>query len=85
MGDAYLGYDGYHSEGTARQAAYRRGSSTDTLVFGYTVRPGDMDPRGIMLAVGSETTGFCGSGTIKGEGMEVERNPWYRGTGRPRL
>ena len=35
----YLGYDGRNSEGTDRLAAYRRGSGTDTLVFGYTVRP----------------------------------------------
>ena len=77
----YLGYDGYHSEGTARQADYRRGSGTDTLLFGYTVRPGDMDPRGIMLGLGSPATGFSGSGTIKAEGTDVERYPWYRGTG----
>ena len=77
----YVGYDGYHSEGTAREADYRRGSGTDTLVFGYTVRPGDLDPRGIMVALGTDKTGFCGSGTIKAEGTEVERNPWYRGMG----
>ena len=77
----YLGYDGHNSEGTARQAHYLRGSGTDTLVFGYTVRPGDMDPRGVMVALGTETTGFCGSGTIKGEGTDVDRNPWYLGKG----
>lgn len=78
----YLGYDGHNEEGTDRQAAYVRGSGT--LVFRYTVRPGDMDPRGIMVALGTETTGFGGSGTIKAEGTEVERNPWYRGTGNQR-
>lgn len=77
----YLGYDGYHSEGTAREAAYRRGSGTDTLVFGYTVRPGDTDPRGIMVALGTDRTGFCGRGTIKAAGTDVERNPWYLGKG----
>ena len=77
----YLGYVRYHPEGTARQAVYRRGSGTDTLVFGYTVRPGDMDSRGIMVAMGTDRTGFCGSGTISAEGTQVERNPWYVGKG----
>ena len=85
QGDAcatlYVGYDGYHSEGTAREAAYRRGSGTDTLVFGYRVRPGDTDPRGIMVALGTDSTGFCGSGTIKAEGTDIDRNPWYLGKG----
>ena len=77
----YLGYDGYHSEGTARHADYLRGSGTDTLVFGYTVRSGDMDPRGIMVALGTDQVGFGGTGTIKARGTNVERNPWYRGLG----
>ena len=34
-----------------------------------------------MVAMGTESTGFGGNGTIKAEGTEVERNPWYRGTG----
>lgn len=80
----YVGYDGYLSEGTSREAAYLRGSGTDTLVFGYTVRPGDTDAWGIMVALGTETTGFCGRGTIKGEGTSVERNPWYLGLGHQR-
>ena len=74
--ELYVGYDGNHSN-SAREANYRRGSGTDTLVFGYTVRPGDMDSRGIMLARGTEITGFCGSGTIKAHGTDVQRNPWY--------
>ena len=34
-----------------------------------------------MVALGTDTTGFCGSGTIKGEGTDAERNPWYLGKG----
>ena len=74
--ELYVGYDGNHSR-SVREAVYRRGSGTDTLVFGYTVRPGDMDSWGIMLARGTEITGFCGSGTIKAHGTDVQRNPWY--------
>ena len=77
----HLGYDGSNSGGTSREAVYRHGSGTDTLVFGYTVRPGDKDRRGIMLGSGSPATGFCGSGSIKAEGTDVERYPWYRGMG----
>ena len=82
--ELYVGYDGYHSD-SVREADYLRGSGTDTLVFGYTVRPGDMDSRGIMLARGTvttgfrgtETTGFCGGGTITAHGTDVQRNPRY--------
>ncbi len=74
--ELYVGYDGNHSN-AVREADYQRGSGTDTLVFGYTVRPGDMDSRGIMAAMGTESTGFCGSGTIKAHGTDVQRNPQY--------
>ncbi len=82
--ELYVGYNGYHSD-SVREADYLRGSGTDTLVFGYTVRPGDMDSRGIMVAGGTETTGFrgtettgfCGSGTITAHGTDVQRNPRY--------
>ena len=78
--ELYVGYDGNHWN-SRREANYQRGSGTDTLVFGYTVRPGDMDSRGIMLARGrliaNELTGFCGSGTIRAHGTDVQRNPWY--------
>ena len=77
----YVGSDGSHTDATERQAVYRRGSGTDTLTFGYTVRPGDVDPDGITLVWGTETTGFCGRGTIRGKDSGVERNPWYRGMG----
>ena len=72
--ELYVGYDGYHSN-SVREANYHRGSGTDTLEFGYTIRPGDMDSRGIMVALGTETTGFCGSGTIKAHGTDVQRIP----------
>ena len=74
--ELYVGYDGYHSN-SVREANYHRGSGTDTLEFGYTIRPGDMDSRGIMVALGTETTGFCGSGTIKAHGTDAQRNPSY--------
>ena len=79
----FLGLDSPEQDlaGVTRRARYIRGSGTDTLVFGYTVSPGDMDPRGIGLILGSDRTGFGGDGTIKGKGTDVERNPWYRGTG----
>ena len=81
--DLYLGLEDYNWDEAARQASYFRGSGTDTLVFGYTVRPGDMDPKGIGLVMGNGDTGagFGGEGTIKAKGTDVERNPWYRGTG----
>ena len=79
--DLYLGLDDYNWDEATRQASYLRGSGTDTLVFGYTVRTGDMDPKGIGLILGNESDGFGGDGTIKAKGTDVERNPWYRGTG----
>ena len=60
-----------------RQVGYLRGSGTDKLVFGYTIRPGDMDSLGIVLAPGTESTGFGGDGAVKG--TEVEQNPYYPG------
>ena len=83
--DLHVGLeDGNYDEAT-KKATYMRGSGTDTLVFGYTVRPGDMDPRGVGIAAGMNLdnlkTGFGGSGTIKALGTEVERNPFYRGAG----
>ena len=79
----FLGLDppGQNLDDIIRQVNYNRGSGTDTLVFGYTVREGDMDPKGIGLVLGSELTGFGGDGTIRGKGTGVDRNPWYRGTG----
>ena len=83
--DLYLGLEDYNWDEAERKAAYIRGSGTDTLVFGYTVRPGDMDPRGVGIIMGVDFDrnkgGFGGSGTIKDKGTDVERNPWYLGTG----
>ena len=78
--DLYLGLDNYNWDEAARRAKCLRGSGTDTLVFGYVVRPGDMDPEGIGLILGTEDAGFGGDGTIEGKGTDVERNPWYLGT-----
>ena len=64
-----------------RQAPYLRGSGSDTLVFAYTVRPGDMDSQGVMVAAGSRSTGLGGSGAIKAEGTDVVVSPTYEGTG----
>ena len=79
--DLYLGLHNYNWNEATRQAEYLRGSGTDTLVFGYAVRPGDMDPKGVGIILGTEEAGFGEDGTIKGKGTDVERNPWYRGTG----
>ena len=76
----YLGPDSVHPDTSLRQARYLSGSGTDTLVFGYTVVPGDTDPQGVMVALSTDRTGFGGSGTIKARGMDVEANPWYLGT-----
>ena len=62
-----------------REAQYLRGSGTDTLMFGYTVRPGDMDSRGIALPRGTESSGFGGDGAIKAKDTEVELNPNFPG------
>ena len=77
----HLGLDGYNWDEAKRQARYLCGSGTDTLVFGYIVRPGDMDGKGAGLLFGGLGDGFGGEGTIKAKGTEVERNPWYLGTG----
>ena len=83
--DLRLGLDGDNWEEATRQATYLRGSGADTLVFGYTVRPGDMDSEGIQIALGivlgHHESGFGGSGTIKAKGTDVERNPFYQATG----
>ena len=79
----FLGLDDPKGDWDAavRRANYLRGSGTDTLVFGYTVRPGDTDDKGIMIAAGFQSNGFGGDGTIKAKGTDVERNPDYLGTG----
>ena len=79
--ELYLGANGHNPEESSRWASYLRGSGTDRLVFGYTVRPGDMDNKGIMVALGTDSHGFGGSGTIKAKGTDVERHPHYLGMG----
>lgn len=79
--ELYVGYENNNASAASRPADYRSGSGSDTLVFAYTVRPGDMDARGIRIAAGSADTGFGGSGTIKAKGTDVERNPHYDGSG----
>ncbi len=76
----YLGPDSVHPDESWREARYLSGSSTDTLVFGYTVVPGDTDPQGVMIALGTDRQGFGGTGTITARGTDIEQNPWYRGT-----
>ena len=75
-----LGYATSSWGAASRQADYLRGSGTDTLTFGYTVQPGDTDSRGVILVIGTEESGFCGRGTIKAEGTDVERSPSYSST-----
>ena len=79
--DLYLEYDPSRWEEVIRPAHYLRGSGTDRLVFGYAIKPGDTAANGIGLIMGTETTGFGGSGTIKAKGTDVERNPYYLGSG----
>ena len=77
--ELYLEYDSTRWDEVTRQARYLHG--TDTLLFGYTVRPGDSSPEGVGLFLGTERTGFGGEGTIKARGTDVERSPYYLGTG----
>lgn len=62
-----------------READYLSGSGTDTLVFRYTVQPGDMDIRGIAIPHGA--TAVLGSGTIKAAGTDVEHLEHFPATG----
>ena len=77
----YVGFASGNWNAARRHAQYLRGSGTDTLVFGYTVRPGDMDDRGIVIASGRPGSGFCGDGRIKAKGTDVEWYPYYWGAG----
>ena len=79
--DLLIGYDDNNWEASRRLATYLSGSGTNTLLFRYTVRPGDMDSRGIMIGFGQSDRGFGGDGTIKAKGTDVERLPNYYGTG----
>ena len=83
-----LGLENYNWDEASREAWYLRGSGTDTLVFGYTVVPGDTDPKGVMIAtgklVGNPLSRFSGSGVIKAKGTDVEAHSLLPGTGRLR-
>ena len=83
-----LGLDGNNWDEALRQASYLRGSGTDTLVFGYTVVPGDMDSKGVKIAtgslVGNPLSQFGGAGTIKAKWTDVEAHEVFSGTNRLR-
>ncbi len=74
-----IGLERFNWAEALRQADYLRGSGTDTLVFGYTVQPGDMDAEGISIAGSAADNDFDGGGTIKAKGTDVEWDPVYRG------
>ena len=75
----YVGMDGNNWDEARRYAGYLRGSGADTLVFGYTVQPGDMDPEGVMIAGGRTEDTLGGDGAIVAKGTDVELYPWYLG------
>ena len=81
-----LGLKDHNWDEALRQASYLRGSGADTLVFGYTVAPGDMDPKGIIIAtgklLGNPLTRFGGSGAIKAKDADVEAHSLLPGTDR---
>ncbi len=56
-----------------RDATYRRGSGTDTLVFVYTVQGGDLDHTGVAL-VERESDGFDGTARVYQAGTENQAN-----------
>ena len=77
----YLHDDASRWDELTRQARYPSGPGTDTLLLGYTVHHGDSSPEGVGLFLGTERTGFGGSGTIKAQGTDIERNPYFLGIG----
>ena len=80
-GNALMGfYIGDRWEG----AWHQRGSGTDTLVFGYTVKGDDVDEDGVSVHNGyvdrnGRQHGFGGSGKIVGKDTDVPAYPWYDG------
>ena len=63
-----------------RAATYRRAHGSDSLIFGYTVRFGDMDTDGITVlgswvGYGGTLEGIGGSGSIKVAGTDFEIEP----------
>ena len=76
--------------GTWKAANYRRGSGTDTLVFGYTVKPEDRDANGISMDGGYQDrngtwhnfvnhTAVSASGVVGLDGNPVAAYRIYRG------
>ena len=61
--NAAAGTDLVLSVGGAERAALLRGSGTQTLVFGYTVQPGDEDDDGIWMGDGDRTLAGNRNGT----------------------
>ena len=65
-----------------RPASYRRGSGTDTLVFGYTVKSNDLDTDGISVLgswVGNDGAiyGVGGSGSIRVKDTDSRVTPEF--------
>ena len=77
--DLAVGYEKDNWDEARREAHYLRGSGSETLVFGYTVRSGDMDRKGIMIAGALFDEGFKGDGTIKAKGTGFEVFPYFLG------
>ena len=81
-GDVLLNLRVGDEEGNWRGAWYRRGSGTDTLVFGYTVQQGDSDTDGVSID-GSWVDdngvrhGHGGSGSISARGSDYAFTPRY--------
>ena len=63
-----------------RDATYRRGAGTDTLVFAYTVQGGDLDHTGIELPEG-QTDAFTGNTRVYQAGTENLVNGYIPGFG----
>ena len=85
-GDVLLNLRVGDEEGNWRGAWYKSGSGTDTLVFGYTVQPGDSDTDGVSVdSSWVDENGvrhsYGGSGSIKVAGFDNVFKPRYSGLG----
>ncbi len=85
-GDVLLNLRVGDEEGNWRGAWYRRGSGTDTLVFGYTVQQGDSDTDGVSVDSSwvdenGVRHGHGGSGSISARGSDYAFVPRYSGLG----
>ena len=77
----YVGFNRTNWAQSYRDAEYLRGSGADTLVFGYTVRSGDQDDRGVKIGFGNPDNGIPRSGAVRAKGTDVKMNPYYLGIG----